>query len=84
MKRFVTAAYARAKAILMEHKPSLQRIADELMVREVLDADQVKKLARGESLDEYVPAPPPAEDSHRQPAERPTIVPSMGKPIAQE
>ena len=84
VKHFVTAAYERAMAILVEHKPSLQRIADELMVREVLDADQVKRLARGESLEEYVPAPPAAEDSHRQPAERPAIVPAMGKTVTQE
>jgi cell division protease FtsH len=84
VKRFVTEAYQRAKAILVAHKDTLLKIADELMVREVLDADQVKKLSQGLPIEEYVPAPPPAEDSHRQPAERTPIVPSMGKPIAQE
>jgi cell division protease FtsH len=84
VKRFVTAAYERARGILTEHKPSLLRIADELMVREVLDADQVKKLAQGLPIEDYVPAQPPAEDSRRDHSERPAIVPAMGKPIAQE
>ncbi len=84
VKRFVTEAYERAKHILIEHKAELLKIADELMVREVLDADQVKKLAQGLPIEDYVPTPPPAEDSHRQYSERPPIVPAMGKPVGQE
>ena len=52
--------------------------------RAQLDADQVKKLAQGLPIEDYVPTPAPAEDSHRQPAERPAIVPAMGKTVAQE
>ena len=84
VKRFVSEAYEQAKKLLVDHKDSLMRIADELMVREVLDADQVKKLAKGLPIEDYVPAVPPAEDSHRQPVERPAIVPAMGKTVAQE
>ncbi len=84
VKRFVAAAYETSKGILVEHKASLLRIAEELMVREVLDADQVKKLAKGLPIEDYVPTPPPAEDSRREASERPAIVPAMGKAVAQE
>jgi hypothetical protein len=64
-------------------------IADALLAREVLDADQVRRLAYGHPLDE-VPIPDaPAADA-AAPAkekERPSIVPPMEpirKPLTQE
>ena len=86
VKRFVMDNYERARSILTGQKEVLQKIADELMIREVLDADQVLRLARGEVLAEPVP---PARTVHvdeprREAPERPSIVPSLGKPIGQE
>jgi cell division protease FtsH len=90
IKRFVTDNYARARRLLEEHKQVLLKIADELLVREVLDGDQVKRLAQGLPVDESTPAseptPPPAEqasEGRRAPA-RPAIVPPLNKPLPQE
>ena len=89
VKKLVSDAYARAKAILVEHKSALNAIADQLMLREVLDAEQVKRLAHGLPIEDPAPAPvvpPPAsaEGDGEPKAERPAIVPAIGKPVAQE
>jgi cell division protease FtsH len=86
-KRFVMENYERAKRILIDNKPVLLKIADELLVREVLDADQVKRLAQGLKLEDPpapAVAPAPAGEPQRRETDRPPIVPSLGKPIAQE
>ena len=85
--RFVRDNYDRARAVLSEQKTVLLKIADELLAREVLDADQVLRLAKGLPLAEPVPAPvhvASTDDARREPSERPTIVPSLGKPVGQE
>jgi cell division protease FtsH len=86
-KRFVMENYERAKQILVDNKPVLLRIADELLAREVLDADQVKRLAQGLALEDPAAAPvlpPPAGEPQRRETDRQPIVPSLGKPVAQE
>jgi cell division protease FtsH len=89
IKRFVQSNYERAKAVLEEHRVSLERIAEELLVREVLDAEQVRRIVAGEPLEAHKPAavPPSIEDSRRAAKERPGIVqpiPPLHKPITQE
>jgi cell division protease FtsH len=90
IKRFVTSNYERAKALLEQHKPALLRIAEELLVREVLDADQVRRIVKGEALEEHRPANASAshDDGSKRPAkERPSIVPPLpplNKPLPQE
>jgi cell division protease FtsH len=88
VKRFVMDNYDRARALLTEHKPALQRIADQLMIRESLDAEQIHRLVQGLALADPVTtssgAPIVTDESRREPAERPAIVPSLGKPIGQE
>ena len=91
VKRLVMDNYNRAKALLVTHKTELMNIADELLTREVLDAEQIKLLARGLPLPE-APAPAPVQappsssdgDSRRETPERAPIVPSLGKPVIQE
>src|SRR5262249_24507076 len=56
VKRFVTAAYHRAHALLPTHKDTLVRMAEALLQREVLDAEQVKRIAAGLPFDEPQPA----------------------------
>jgi cell division protease FtsH len=87
IKRIVTDQFARSRALLQNNREILQKIADELLVREVLDADQVKDLVAGKALELPAPAAsgmhPPLEDTRRQ--TRPTpIVPPMPKPLPQE
>jgi cell division protease FtsH len=88
IKRFVTSNYERAYQLLDAHKPALQRIADELLAREVLDADQVRRVVAGQPIEEPKPVSVPvaaAEDTSKKPAkERPSLVPPLNKPLAQE
>jgi hypothetical protein len=73
--------------VLTDQKTVLQRIADELLAREVLDADQVERLVKGLPLEEAPPAPVrPAVDepAPRVSAERPPLVPQIRKPVTQE
>jgi cell division protease FtsH len=90
IKRFVTANYERAKGLLEQHRPALDKIAEELLAREVLDADQVRKIVAGEAL-EPIKAPnaaaaPVADDAARKLAkDRPSIVPPIPpRPLTQE
>jgi cell division protease FtsH len=85
VKRFVLDNYARARRLLEEKQRVLEQIADELLVREVLDGDQVRNLVLGLPIDEPQPATPdaasPAPEAAR--ADRPAIVPQLDKPVAQ-
>jgi cell division protease FtsH len=88
VKRIVMDSYSRATQLLTDHKKALLDISDALLAREVLDADQVCKLAKGEALDD-VPsvASAPSGDTPRDRArekERPAIVPQLQKPLTQE
>jgi cell division protease FtsH len=89
VQAIVMRGYDRARQIIEAHSEAVQRIADELLVREVLDADQVRAIIAGRSLDVLEPVAPvtPAEpvvEEERRP--RPAIVPTVpnSKPLAQE
>jgi cell division protease FtsH len=89
VKRFVTDNYARAQAILSEHRQSLLDMADALLARETLDAEQVKRIAAGLPVDDpSVAASAPAVAREPKPAkERPAtgIVPPLPpRPVTQE
>src|SRR5581483_6295908 len=89
VKRFVTDNYQRAYQLLTEHKTTLVKIADALLAREVLDADQVRRLAAGKELEDTPPAatrPVIADEDEARPRqkERPQIVPALNKPLPQE
>ena len=58
VKRIVNQSYDRAKKILSTNPDTLDRIAQALLVREVLDANEVKLLIEGKVLPEKVPTPP--------------------------
>ena len=51
VKRFVTAELRALARLLSEHKDKLVKIADALLAREVLDAEQVRRLAAGLPLE---------------------------------
>jgi len=89
VRRIVSENYERAKAALTQHREALQRIADELLTREVLDGEQVKKIVAGEPIGSR-PAPTPAvpaptvkvdDQPAREPA--PAIVNPLPNPIPQ-
>ena len=90
VKRFITDNYDRARKTLTEHLASLQKIAAELLTREVLDGEQVRRIVAGLPLEEVKPATPagtaPAheEESGRRAKERPGIVAPLSDPLPQE
>jgi cell division protease FtsH len=90
IKRFVTSNYERARGVLEQHKPALLRIAEELLAREVLDAEQVRRILAGEALEEHTPRSvvSATDDGSKRPAkERPSMVPPLpplNKPLPQE
>ena len=83
VKRFVLTNYDRARTVLTEHKAAMLKIADELLAREVLDADQVQRLAKGMALDAPTPTPAPSDVPRTEATDRPAIVPPIPKPITQ-
>ena len=58
VKHIIIDGYETAKRILEENSEALTRIAEALLEREVLDAEQIQALSRGESL------PDPAPNDH--------------------
>jgi cell division protease FtsH len=89
VKKFVTDQYDRAKTLLEQHKASLEKIASELLVREVLDGEQVRRIIAGLQLEEPKSTPPSAPVTHeeepgRRAKERPSLVPPLSDPLPQE
>ena len=89
VKRFVTDNYSRANVILMEHKQKLLDMADALLARETLDAEQVTRLAAGLPLDEPTPAagtpdPGPAPTRENGWAKTPLVPQLPPRPVTQE
>ena len=90
VKKLVTKNYTRAQTVLVEHKQQVLDMADALLVRETLDADQVRRIAAGLPLEELVPAAsptpaPPPEPKATKEKERPAIAPPLSpRPVTQE
>jgi cell division protease FtsH len=90
VKRFVTEAYTRANEILLKYKPRLMDMADALLARETLDAEQVRRIVAGEALDDPTPAAPATPQvapPAQKPKERPTsaiVAPIPPRPVTQE
>jgi cell division protease FtsH len=89
VKQFVTHNYERTHSLLSQHREKLAKMAEALLAREVLDAEQVRRLAAGLPIDEPQAAAAalssPGEDTDRpRQKERTPLVPSLNKPITQE
>jgi len=89
VKKFVTDNYQRAHRLLSNSKETLVKIAEALLAREVLDADQVRRLAAGLPLDDAQPVAARsivAEEEEPRPRqkERAPMVPALNKPLPQE
>src|SRR5438128_2488238 len=88
VKRFVTQNYERSRQLLTQHKEKLVKIAEALLANEVLDAEQVRRLAAGLPLEVVQPVAPrtPVQDETepRPRKERSPIVPALNKPLPQE
>jgi cell division protease FtsH len=91
VKGIVTQQYERAHRVLTDHHDALVRIAEALLSNEVLDGEQVRRLAAGGALEEGgagVAAAAPSEDDApaRQRGRQPMVapLPPMQKPVPQE
>jgi len=60
VKRIVSGAYDKARNILNTNRETLERIAQALLEREVLDANEVRMLIEGTPLPEKPRTPPPS------------------------
>jgi cell division protease FtsH len=88
ISRFVTDNYTRARRLLETKREVLLRMADELLVREVLDGEQVRRICAGQALEEQAPppvadAPPPATTEDRRPG-LPAMVAPLKDPLPQQ
>jgi cell division protease FtsH len=91
IRKFVTDNYNVARKILEGNREALNRIAEELLLREVLDAEQVRKIVAGQPLEALKPAAaaaaPVPDDARKPPKERGSLVPQippLNKPVTQE
>jgi len=91
VKRFVTDNYARAQAIITEHRQRVLDMADALLARETLDAEQVRRISAGLPIDDPASstsgAPPAQPRDTKSAKERPAaaIVPPLPpRPVTQE
>ena len=92
IKRIVTENYDRARRELQTHKNELVRIAEELLIREVLDGEQVKRIAKGLPIEDPLPdlttgsSSPPGTASVEDDEQSSIVppVPSLDKAVPQE
>ena len=89
VKNIILTNYTRAQELLSEHKKHVLEIADALLARESLDAEQVERLASGQALDDPKPpseaSAPVGPDAPGQSDERPPIAPPIPpRPLTQE
>jgi cell division protease FtsH len=73
VKRIVNSGYEKAKNLLSTHKETLDNIAQALLIREVLDANEVRLLMEGKPLPEK-PRTPPTVPPQAAPAADPKVV----------
>ena len=82
VKRIVNGGYENAKNLLANNRETLERIAQALLEREVIDANEVKLLMEGKPLPEKLrtpPTPPPQAAPSTDPkAVRPELRPAPG------
>jgi cell division protease FtsH len=86
VRRIVTDSYSRARATLETNRDVLERIAQALLDREVLDANEIRLLIAGKPLPEKTrptqpspPQPAPAREPQAAPRPEPRVVPGMAK-----
>jgi cell division protease FtsH len=85
VRGIVTAAYSRARTILETNRDALQRVAQALLDREVLDANELKLLIEGKPLPEKPPLPPtsappvPSREPQLSLRPEPRPIPGMAK-----
>jgi cell division protease FtsH len=83
LKRLLGDAFERARAILLEHRDVLDRLAAALLERETLDRDEILLVAAGRPLPPIkppAPAPGGSPIKEKQPTPSPAPGPVLGTP----
>ncbi len=78
VRRIVMEQYERARQIILDHRDGLDRLAKELLVRETLDAVQIRRIVAGLPLDGDDSQPPADSD---QPADKEPLLKPILPPI---
>jgi len=81
VKRIVMDQYDRARAIILENKAALERLAQALLERETLDAWQIRRLVDGLPLDEAEAPPPPTKEDKPQAEPGPGVLKPVIPPV---
>jgi cell division protease FtsH len=76
VKKLVQGAYDTATSIIEQYNDALVKIAESLLVREILDGNEVMQLIKGQPMDTLPPAPPRMADDTQQ-----VIRPDSGRRI---
>ncbi len=84
VKNIVTTAYQRARQTIQQNRDALERIAQALLEREVLDGADINLLIEGKPLPVKPPPPPPVEkpveaEPEPAPKRRPKPAPAFTK-----
>lgn len=84
VKKIVMGAYQRARQTLEQNRDALERIAQTLLEREILDANEINLLIEGKPLPEKKAPPPPVQkpaevEPARAPQAAPKPVPGFAK-----
>ncbi|MCX6354953.1 MAG: ATP-dependent zinc metalloprotease FtsH [Candidatus Aureabacteria bacterium] len=69
VRSIIDDCYARAKEIILSHKDALDRIANALLEREVLDGEEIGLVIKGEKLPPLEPPQPPEEEKKEIPTD---------------
>ncbi len=84
LKRILSEAYERARTIISDHRPALDRLASALLERETLDRDEVELVVAGKALPPVVPpapaTPQPAPEGAQIKEKAPARGPVLGSP----
>ena len=89
VKRLVMANYKRSRAILEKNRSTLVQIAEELLVREVLEGKQVHRIVAGlplgapQQTSGSSGTPPPVDEEALEQSSAPPL-PPLNKPLPQE
>jgi cell division protease FtsH len=77
VKRIVMEQYERARQIILEHRDSLDRLAQELLTRETLDSVQIRRIVAGLPIDDEGPAPRTEPDTGKPADKEPVLKPIL-------
>jgi cell division protease FtsH len=77
VKRIVMDQYDRARQIILDNRDALDRLAQELLTRETLDAVQIRRVVAGLPLDDDTPSPSPRPESDKPADKEPVLKPIL-------